>query len=225
MIKEDLEETAYRMIIQMILKHRYRPGEFLLETELAEELKLSRTPVRQALRRLTAEGFLEKKRKRGCLIPLPHPTDAQQVFFAREVIESQTAAASARNATDADIKKLRSLLQKEEKIMSSNNKAGYSLINEQFHMGIANASRNEYLKRYCTHIFWRANSYLFFFDSFYSRPDTVSPPTRLLTPAQHKRILDAIAGRDPESAASAMKEHIRCQYDVMLKPWNYNGNL
>jgi DNA-binding GntR family transcriptional regulator len=221
MSKEDLEETAYRMIIQMILKHRYRPGEFLLETELAEKLKLSRTPVRQALQRLTAEGFLDKKRKKGCFIPLPSPGDAEQVFFAREVIESQTAAASALNATDSDVKLLRSLLEKEEKIMSSNNKAGYSLINEKFHIGIASGSGNDYLKRYCTHIFWRANCYLFFFDSFYSRPDTVSPPTRLLTPAQHKRILDAIAKHEPEEAASAMREHIRCQYEVMLKPWSY----
>lgn len=93
MAKEDLEERAYRSIIRMILENRFKPEDCLLETELAVQLELSRTPVRQALGRLGAEGFLEKRRKKGCVIPMLTPEDAQQVFFARQAIEGQTAAA------------------------------------------------------------------------------------------------------------------------------------
>ena len=76
MAREELEEFAHQAIIRMILDHRFKPGDFLLETQLADILRLSHTPVRQALGRLVAEGFLEKKKKRGCYIPLPDAEDA-----------------------------------------------------------------------------------------------------------------------------------------------------
>jgi len=63
MKKKNLEEFAYESIITLILENYYKPGDFLLETELAETLELSRTPVRHALGQLVAEGFLDKKRK------------------------------------------------------------------------------------------------------------------------------------------------------------------
>ncbi|MCP4024614.1 MAG: GntR family transcriptional regulator, partial [Desulfobacteraceae bacterium] len=76
MAKENLEEFAYRAIIRLILENHFKPGDFILETELAEFLNLSRTPVRHALGQLVAEGFLDKKKKKGCMIPSPSPSDA-----------------------------------------------------------------------------------------------------------------------------------------------------
>jgi len=61
--KEDLEDFAYRSLMHMIVENKLRPGEPILETELAKIFKVSRTPVRQALGRLVAEGFLEKKKR------------------------------------------------------------------------------------------------------------------------------------------------------------------
>ena len=87
MPKETLEDNAYRLIVHKIVQHRFKPGDYLLETELAHELKLSRTPVRQALGRLIAEGFLEKKPKKGCVIPIPTAEDAEMVRDARCLVE------------------------------------------------------------------------------------------------------------------------------------------
>ena len=67
MAKANLDEFAYQAIINLILENHYKPGDFLLETELAKSLELSRTPVRHALGQLTAEGFLDKKKKKGCI--------------------------------------------------------------------------------------------------------------------------------------------------------------
>jgi len=70
MKKENLEEFAYDSIIALILENHYRPGDFLLETEITERLNLkSRTPVHHALGQLVAKGFLDKKSKKGCFIP------------------------------------------------------------------------------------------------------------------------------------------------------------
>jgi DNA-binding GntR family transcriptional regulator len=60
---KNFEEFAYTAILELILGNRFKPGDFLLETELARDLELSRTPVRHALGQLVAEGFLEKKKK------------------------------------------------------------------------------------------------------------------------------------------------------------------
>ena len=109
--KLDLEDRAYRAIIRMIIENKIKPGDAILETELAETLEISRTPVRQALGRLVTEGFLEKKRKKGCVIPFPSPEDAKQVFLAREILESQVAGEAALKATDNDLEKLKKILR------------------------------------------------------------------------------------------------------------------
>ena len=165
MAKKNLEEFAYKSIINLILKNHFKPGDFLLETELAESLDLSRTPVRHALGQLVAEGFLDKKRKKGCFIPSPRPEDARQVFYAREHIEGLTAASAARYATDKDIEYLYALIEKEKNVKTPGTqeaKMAYVTINESFHLGIAKISLNKYLEQYCRHSFWRSHTYIFF---------------------------------------------------------------
>jgi DNA-binding GntR family transcriptional regulator len=77
---EELADFSYRSITSMIVNSDIRPGDAILETELAERLNISRTPVQQALERFVAEGLLEKKKKKGCLIPVLTPEDANKVF-------------------------------------------------------------------------------------------------------------------------------------------------
>ena len=216
MAKENLEEFAYRSIIQLILGNKFQPGDFLLETELADRLELSRTPVRHALGRLVAEGFLDRKKKKGCIIPQPNSEDAKHVFFARETIEGQLAASAAMYRTDTDIKELRKNLQKQEEMADTYSPETYSAINEEFHLGIARMSRNIYLEKYCRHIFWRSNTYIFFFDNYYMKPSSMDDQN---TPNQHRQIVDAIASHDPEKAGKAMRKHIRFTYEKLFMPW------
>ena len=88
---ENAEERAYRYIISEILTGAYRPGDFLLELDIAPKLQMSRTPVSRALSRLVLEGFLNKMPKKGCYIPIPTPKDAEHVFTARMVAEGEAA--------------------------------------------------------------------------------------------------------------------------------------
>ena len=216
MAKEEIEESVYRAIIKMILDNQFKPGDFLLETELATKLKVSRTPVRQALGRLVAQGFLDKRKKKGCVIPIPDVQDAKQVFLARETIEGQTAANAALCATIDDIQELRTMQKEQDKAFYSNDKEAYSLLNEKFHLGIARMSNNKYLERYCQHIFWRSNTYIFFFDHYY-RPKPMNDNIHL-TPHQHTNIIDAIEKGEAENAKKYMIEHIRHSFDVLFKP-------
>jgi DNA-binding GntR family transcriptional regulator len=212
--KYNMEESAYRAIIRMILENQFRPGDFLLESDLAERLSYSRTPVCLALNRLVAEGFLEKRRKKGCLIPIPDPKDARHVFLARKLIESQTASLAAAHATPQELGELERVLVHQDLFVGSGSKEIFSTTNEAFHLGIARMARNPYLERYCRHCFWHSNTYIFYFDAFYRDWQECLPV--LNTPSHHRRILDAIARHETEEAGRLMGEHIQTTYEGLL---------
>lgn len=215
MEKMSAEDRAYREIIQLILSGQFKPGDFLLEVDLAPRLEMSRTPVSRALGRLVAEGFLNKMPKKGCYIPFPSAEDAEQVFFARMAVEGQAAALAALKATDQEIRKLRKILKADPEAVASASKEGFAQINEQFHLGIARAARNVYLEKWVINSFWRSNIYIFYFDSFYKTPVREEvPPQR--TPSQHAAILKAIEERNPDEAALQMRDHIRNTYELLL---------
>ncbi|MCM2285239.1 MAG: GntR family transcriptional regulator [Desulfobacula sp.] len=216
MAKKNLEEFAYKSIIKLILENHFKPGDFLLETELSDSLELSRTPVRQALAQLVAEGFLDKKKKKGCFIPSPSPQDARHVFYAREHIEGLTAASAARHATTADIEYLYGLIEKEKNVENPGTqeaKIAYVTINESFHLGIARICLNKYLEQYCRHSFWRSHTYIFFFDRYYSG---LTPNGQKTSPKQHIEITKAIEEHDEEKAKDVMRQHVRTTFEQLF---------
>lgn len=213
MATENFEEFAYTAILGLILDNRFRPGDFLFETELADSLGLSRTPVRHALGQLVAEGFLEKKKKKGCYIPDVSARDARQVFFLRENMEGMAAASAARFATEDDIAFLKALVEKETNPDGTLSKLDVLEINKAFHLGIARFSGNRYLEHYCRHIFWRSNVYVFFYDNYYRENIDYS---KLKTPEQHARVVAALENRNDEKAGNLMKFHIRSTYEMLF---------
>lgn len=207
------EERAYRSIIKLILSGHYRPGDFLLELEIAPKLEMSRTPVSRALSRLVTEGFLNKMPKKGCYIPLPTPEDAEQVFFARKAVERQAAAGAALYATENEVRHLQEVVAEDQEAVRTRKKDIFSRVNEEFHLGIAAASHNSYLEKWVRNIFWRSNIYVFYFDSFYKSEELNIPQK---TPMQHASIIQAIADRDSDKAGALMEEHIQRTYEVLL---------
>jgi len=215
---ETAEEMAYRLIINLILNHSYRPGELILESDLSKKLGLSSTPVNKALNRLVAEGFLEKRRKRGCFVPLPTPQDAKEVFFARMGIEGLIAYLVTANATDKDITSIKGIISEEENAIKSKQKSKelYASLNERFHMELADICGNSYLKRSVRYLFWRSNVYIFFFDSFYKESN--SKLDVQLKPNQHTKILEAIIAGNPSYAETVMRKHIMQSYNEITTP-------
>ncbi len=216
MAKKNLDEFAYKAIISLILENHFKPGDFLLETELAESLGLSRTPVRHALGQLVAEGFLDKKKKKGCFIPSPSPMDARHVFYAREHIEGLTAASAARHASNRDVNYLYNLIENENNVEypgTQKAKLAYVTINENFHLGIARISQNKYLEQYCRHSFWRSHTYILFFDKYYSGLDLSRQKTG---PKQHIEIAKAIENRNEEKAGNLMRQHVRTTFEQLF---------
>jgi DNA-binding GntR family transcriptional regulator len=198
--KVNQEDVAYRAIIRIIVDNQVRPGDYLLETSLAESLGLSRTPVSHALDRLLAEGFLEKRSKRGYILPLPSPEDARQVFSVRQLLEGQAAAEAAVAVTPQEVAILYQYLQECDDAVKRGDKEYFST--------------NSYLERYVRQIFWRSNLYIFFFDGFYHRQGNSRPIQK--TPEQHRRIVEAIEAKEPALANRLMREHVLHTYNSMV---------
>lgn len=207
------EERAYRFIIHLILTGHYRPGDFLLEQELAEKLQMSRTPVSRALGRLVLEGLLNKMAKKGCYIPSPTPEDARQVFEARKCVESEAAELAARHATAEDVAVLRKILAEDHEAFRLKDKDKWAAINEAFHVEIAKLSRNNYILKWARHIFWQSNIFIFYFDGFY-KPSEIEIVHK--TPEQHQGLLRAIETHDEEAARRLMREHLDSTYTKLL---------
>lgn len=212
----NLEESTYKAIIKLILEGHFKPGDFLLETEITELLNLkSRTPVHHALGQLVAKGFLVKKNKRGCFIPPLSPEDAEHVFFARENLEFQNAASAAIHASDEEIEQLQVIIEEEVATGEAGNIVAYSAINEKFHNFIAEISKNRYLQQYSQHIFWRSNAYIFFY--YYQFKLSKVDTEFKVSPNQHIKIMEAIKRRDADEAGELMKQHIRHTFEGFSK--------
>ncbi|MCX8014023.1 MAG: GntR family transcriptional regulator [Rectinema sp.] len=209
------EELAYQKIVHLILAGHYRPGDFLLEVDLAQSLGMSRTPVSRAISRLVTEGFLSRMPKKGCYIPQPTPQDSEQVFQARMVAEGKAAALAASNATEDEIRELDRIIQPETDALTLRDKDLTAQINRAFHLGIAKASHNMYIEQWCRTIFWRSNLYIFYFDSFYHLTQHEDMPPQK-TPSQHRAIFEAIRSRDAAAAGALMEEHIRTTFEMLI---------
>ena len=212
-ILENAEERAYRHIISEILTGAYRPGDFLLELDIAPKLNMSRTPVSSALSRLVLEGFLNKMPKKGCYIPIPTPKDAEHVFTARQVAEGEAAALAAKYATDEEISFLESGRSLDHAAFENKDKEMWANINEEFHLSIAKFCRNEYIEKWVKNMFWRSNIYIFYFDGFYKPTDVVIEHK---TPSQHAAVVKAISKRDSKEARQLMERHIYTTYSQLL---------
>ena len=212
-------DKAFKEIVQLIAVHRFSPGERLLETALAKELGMSRTPVREALGRLASTGFLVKaKGSRGYQIPLLTPKNIEVVFFMRGILESKAAMLCARSPATELICELRRINSREEETFKANVKGEYAELNEKFHILLADSSDNPYLAMYIRQLYWRSNLYILFFMSFYCLDSDYD--TGRLSYMEHRKIIDAVESGDSKGAENAMKEHIVSSYNSLLFPKN-----
>jgi len=220
------EEKVYRYLLGLLIEHKLHPGSRILEKEIVEKMKVSRTPVRNAIIKLVADGLLEKTPEKGVTIPVPTGEDVKQIFFAREALEGETAFLAAMSVTDDDIAFLQLLRKKEKDAYLSFDKKAYTEVNGQLHLSIARISRNKYLERFVEQIFWRSQIFVFYFDNFYNyQPENSQkyfPPYERSSFKDHSDIIEAIVNHDANNAKKRMREHISSTYNLLFKPWQKN---
>jgi DNA-binding GntR family transcriptional regulator len=106
-----IREVAYEKLKNAILSGAFESGERLVEHDIAERLRVSRTPVREALRRLESEGIVEALPKQGLVVKDYSDDEVREIYLIREALESLAAEYAARNASEDDIAELERLLR------------------------------------------------------------------------------------------------------------------
>ena len=218
----DAEERAYSSILDAIAAQRYAPGDHLSEAKIAEDLNMSRTPVRNVLKKMTASGILEYSRNIGCRIPQLTPHDMENVFSTRILLEGQAAESAAKRAARVEIERLEELLEQEKMYYANRDATRYTRINESLHLGIAALTKNGYIERFISQVFWRSELYIMFFDRFYGER-TIAAEGPLRDPAQsqscreHETLLTAIALGKPEEARETMRAHLWSTYETLTR--------
>ena len=141
--QEPSGEAAYRALMESIRAGVFRPGDRLREEDVGERLSLSRTPVREALRRLEADGIVEHRPRIGAVIRKLEHAEVVELYEMRMVLERTAAEMAAKHGVDAEfdtLDELNNLIEAERE-----NPARAASINQEFHHGLYLACRNRFL--------------------------------------------------------------------------------
>lgn len=189
-----------------ILEGKYKPGEWLRQEKLAQELNVSQMPVREALKELAAEGLIEHVPYRGVRVIEFSIDDVSELYEHRAFLESRAAANAAKNITDEELTKLQTLMDAMEKYSAPEHVSAYREYNRQFHQTIFLASRNNYLIRALQQMWTNFPTMLI--GNFAQTAAQPVSERDMVDTKEHQNILNALFNHDAEAVEQAMKIHI-----------------
>lgn len=200
-------QDAYQRLIGEIRAGTLRPGDRLLETELAERLGISRTPVREAIRRLEADGLVVHVPRSGAAIRVLDYTEITELYEMRTVLEGTAARLAARASSDVELIEMETL--NAEMAKAENDGPRLYELNRQFHRVILDAARNRYL----AHSINALQKTLLILG-----PSTMEEAGRAAQAvAEHDKVLAAFRNRDEITAEEVMRRHISEAHRMRLR--------
>ena len=183
-----------------IFAHDLAPGSWVDEQALASEFGISRTPLREALKVLAAEGLVVLRPRRGCYVAELSERDLDEVFPVMAVLEAKAAEEAARRLTSADFSRLQGIHDELERCAAAGDADAFFVANQSFHAAIQELSGNGYLRQLIDDTRKVIKM---------TRRDSLRLAGRIAQSLQeHRGILDALAQRNGELAARRMQEHL-----------------
>lgn len=213
--KESLVDRAYGRAKSRILDATLLPDSFVDEGALAQELGISKTPVRQALNRLSVEGFIRILPQRGTLVNRISIADIQQVYLLRSLLEPAASELAATRATPEQIEALESL---DEAFQSSDASAPDLNLHAQIHVGIARIAGVPRMTKMISEL----QDQMHWFLSVRAAEGGPLPPRH-----RHTDLIEAVKTGDPATARQITEESIRNSRDniVMASSTNATSDL
>ncbi len=200
-----LRDQIRNRIRDRIVRGELPPGSKMVERELAAELGVSRVPVREALRMLESEGFVQVVPRRGVIVKQLSRTDVEELFDVRESLEALTARRAAQHATPAGLRRMKRHLDKARRAADAGRLDRFGDANVAFHDEIAAVARNSLLGTILEPLRGRLDWLFRQIDD----PDTLC--------AEHDRLYEAIASGDPVKAGTVAVEHVASSQATALR--------
>jgi GntR family transcriptional regulator, rspAB operon transcriptional repressor len=207
--RQPLREQIYGLIRELIVTGKIGPGEVVDEKEIAALLKISRTPVREAVKKLSDEHLVDVIAQSGTRASRIDRHEVEQAYIIRRALESESAAQAAPRMTDAHADALSDLLVAHSKAAERKDYVAAIALDDQFHRSIAEISNLPRL--------WRA---IEISKAPLDRCRHMMLPRTgeaEFTLEQHREIIRALNSRDPERARAAMADHLEKAYSNAAK--------
>ncbi len=201
-----MQKDAYTLILEAIDGGVYRPGDRLVESELADRFGVSRTPVREALQRLETQSMLARDGRSLIVASLDH-NQLAELYVVRAELEGLAAKLAARHATPEEVKVLRDMVVEDRAHIG--NPQALSRANRRFHKQIHLASHNRYLVQQLD-LVHRSMALL-------ASTSLAAEGRGETALAEHKAIVDAIGAGDGDGAQTALRAHISKAFETRLK--------
>jgi GntR family transcriptional regulator, rspAB operon transcriptional repressor len=196
-----LSERAYQHIRADILRGRLPVGTVVGESALADELGISKTPVRQALQLLRGEGLLQVGARRQLVVRGFSPEHRQEIVDIRQALEALAVRAAAERMTLDDIDHLRLLLIRQKRAADADREDDFIDLDEEFHLRMAAGAGMPVVER----LLRQLRGFVRVMHIGTTRPRGYLAEVL----AEHTAIVDALEDRDVEKAAEALNEHLR----------------
>src|SRR6478735_4634086 len=207
LVHNSLHDEVAAQLRDRIFAGGLMPGTFLDEARLAEQLSISRTPLREALKVLTAEGLVRHEPRRGCFVNEVTEQDLDEIFPVIALLEGRCAREAAMHATDVDLQQLEVLHEKLNRHAKARRINDYYATNFTIHEAIITLANNRWLAQVIGDL--RKIVKL-------ARLQQLHAPGRLeQSLSEHMAVFAALKARDPEGAEAAMRTHLTRQREAL----------
>jgi DNA-binding GntR family transcriptional regulator len=187
-----------------IIDGRLEPGTPIRERDLAEQFGVSRLPIREAIRMLEVEGFVQTQARRGAIVRSLHRHDVEEVFDVREALEVLEARLAAQRIDATGARRLRWLIEESEHASAADDRERFTQINAEFHEEIARAAGNRTLTAALMPLAGRLQ---------WNQAQNAHPE-RIL--GEHRSLAQAISDHDADRAATEARRHVRSRRQLLL---------
>lgn len=192
-----LREGVYDALLELIITRQLQPGQHLVESELAARLGISRQPVREALQRLSNEGWVDLRPAQGAFVHVPTEEEADQLLAVRSLLETESARLAAEYATGESVARLRALCEEGLRALAADEVDAVVAANAALHGAVVEMSGNRVLAELTEQVDRRVR--------WYYTPVARQRGERSWS--EHAALIDALAAHDGERAAQIMRAH------------------
>ena len=203
-----IREIAYEVLKKAIITGEIPAGERIVETDYADRLHISRTPLREALRKLERDGLVEYVMRRGVIVHAFTTEDVEQIYTIRNCLEMLTLPDIIANATPEDIASLREMLKKMDELNAKNDVEALSPLARDFHSAITVISGKKRILR----VIEGQDEYIRRFSAMAIRQED----RREQAHAEHFRLVDLIEQKNMPEFEKLMRQHIERSKECCL---------
>jgi DNA-binding GntR family transcriptional regulator len=192
-----LRQSVYDALIDLIVGGELRPGQHMVETDLARQLGVSRQPIREALHRMEAEGWVDLRPSQGAFVHVPTDSEVNDLLDVRALLEAETARLATRAPSPAQVARLREICREGQAAADADEFSDAVTVNSLFHAEVAAIGGNAVLAELADIVGRRVQWYY----------RQVDPERAHGAWTEHGELIDAIEEHDAERAESLARKH------------------